>query len=174
MDINLNGTFFVAQAIANIQIQNNKPCSMVFIGSMSGNIVNYPQPQCAYNASKAAVIHLAKSLACEWAPHNVSWANYAGYASNKRQIRVNTISPGYMNTAITDKFDPNLKKTWYERTPMGRMGHVTDLNGAAIWLLSPASNYVTGTDVLVGECYRLIFIHNLQNNRWWLLCFVKY
>ncbi|TIA90061.1 hypothetical protein E3P99_01792 [Wallemia hederae] len=136
MDINLNGTFFVAQAIANIQIQNKKPCSMVFIGSMSGNIVNYPQPQCAYNASKAAVIHLAKSLACEWAPHN---------------IRVNTISPGYMNTAITDKFDPNLKKTWYERTPMGRMGHVTDLNGAAVWLLSPASNFVTGTDVLVGE-----------------------
>lgn len=57
-----------------------------------------------------------------------------------------------MNTAITDKFDPNLKKTWYERTPMGRMGHVTDLNGAAVWLLSPASNFVTGTDVLVGEC----------------------
>ncbi|TIC67402.1 ARM repeat-containing protein [Wallemia mellicola] len=140
MDINLNGTFFVAQAIANIQIQNKKPCSMVFIGSMSGNIVNYPQPQCAYNASKAAVIHLAKSLACEWAPHN---------------IRVNTISPGYMNTAITDKFDPNLKKTWYERTPMGRMGHVTDLNGAAIWLLSPASNYVTGTDVLVDKVNKL-------------------
>ena len=66
-----------------------------------------------------------------------------------------------MNTAITDKFDPNLKKTWYERTPMGRMGHVTDLNGAAIWLLSPASNYVTGTDVLVGECYRLIFYPQL-------------
>ena len=111
------GTFFVAQAVANIQIQQKKPGTMVFIGSMSGNIVNYPQPQCAYNASKAAVIHLAKSLACEWAPHN---------------IRVNTISPGYMNTAITDKFDPNLKKTWYERTPMGRMGHVTDLNGAAV------------------------------------------
>ena len=114
---NTLGTFFVAQAVANIQIQQKKPGTMVFIGSMSGNIVNYPQPQCAYNASKAAVIHLAKSLACEWAPHN---------------IRVNTISPGYMNTAITDKFDPNLKKTWYERTPMGRMGHVTDLNGAAV------------------------------------------
>ena len=68
---------------------------------MSGRIVNYPQPQCAYNASKAAVIHLMKSLAAEWAPH---------------KIRCNSISPGYMNTLLVEKFDPLLKKTWFERT----------------------------------------------------------
>jgi len=81
MDINLNGIFFCAQACGKHMIAAGRGGSMVFIASMSGHIVNWPQPQCAYNASKAAVIHLMKSLAAEWAPH---------------KIRVNTISPGYM------------------------------------------------------------------------------
>ncbi|KAH8922251.1 NAD(P)-binding protein [Atractiella rhizophila] len=138
IDINLNGTFFCAQACAKHMIPSGRGGAMIFIGSMSGRIVNYPQPQCAYNASKAAVVHLMKSLAAEWAPH---------------KIRVNAISPGYMNTVLNEKFDPLLKKTWYERTPQARMGHVSDLNGAALYLASEAASFTTGTDLLVDGGY---------------------
>lgn len=138
MDINLNGVFFCAQSCAKHMITSGRGGSMIFIGSMSGSIVNYPQPQCAYNASKAAVIHLMKSLAAEWAPH---------------KIRCNTISPGYMNTLLNEKFDPLLKKVWFERTPVGRMGHVSDLNGAALYLASDASAFTTGSDLLVDGGY---------------------
>ncbi|EGG08531.1 uncharacterized protein MELLADRAFT_77343 [Melampsora larici-populina 98AG31] len=138
MDINLNGVFFCAQSCAKHMISSGRGGSMIFIGSMSGSIVNYPQPQCAYNASKAAVIHLMKSLAAEWAPH---------------KIRCNTISPGYMNTLLNEKFDPLLKKVWFERTPVGRMGHVSDLNGAALYLASDASAFTTGSDLLVDGGY---------------------
>ncbi|KAF8322609.1 NAD(P)-binding protein [Clavulina sp. PMI_390] len=81
MDINLNGLFFACQSAGKHMIESGRGGSIINIASMSGHIVNYPQPQSAYNASKAAVIHLSKSLAAEWAPH---------------KIRVNTISPGYM------------------------------------------------------------------------------
>lgn len=135
IDINLNGVFFCAQSCAKHMISSGRGGSMIFIGSMSGRIVNYPQPQCAYNASKAAVIHLMKS---EWAPH---------------KIRCNSISPGYMNTLLVEKFDPLLKKTWFERTPVGRMGHVSDLNGAALYLASDASSFTTGTDLLIDGGY---------------------
>ncbi|KEI37008.1 uncharacterized protein L969DRAFT_90064 [Mixia osmundae IAM 14324] len=138
MDINLNGVFFCAQPVANHMIKSGRGGSMIFIASMSGHIVNYPQPQCVYNASKAAVLHLGKSLAAEWAPH---------------KIRVNTISPGYMNTLLNEKFDPLLKKAWFERTPTGRMGHVSDLNGAALYLASEASAFTTGTDILIDGGY---------------------
>lgn len=138
MDINLNGTFFCAQACGKHMIKAGKGGSMIFIASMSGSIVNHPQPQCAYNASKAAVIQLMKSLAAEWAPHN---------------IRVNSISPGYMNTVLNESFDPEMKKIWYERTPQGRMGHVSDLNGAALYLASDASSFATGTDLIIDGGY---------------------
>ena len=83
--VNVDGTYLFATAVARHLMARNAPGSMVFIGSMSGAIVNVPQPQAPYNASKAAVRHLAASLAVEWAP--------AG-------IRVNTIAPGYMLTAL--------------------------------------------------------------------------
>lgn len=83
--VNVDGTYLFATAVARHLIERKSPGSMVFIGSMSGSIVNVPQPQAPYNASKAAVRHLASSLAVEWAS--------AG-------IRVNTISPGYMLTAL--------------------------------------------------------------------------
>ena len=84
-DVNVNGTYFFATAVARHLIARQAPGSMVFIGSMSGNVVNVPQPQAPYNASKAAVRHLAASFAVEWAA--------AG-------IRVNCISPGYMVTEV--------------------------------------------------------------------------
>ncbi|KAF9507148.1 hypothetical protein BS47DRAFT_1488988 [Hydnum rufescens UP504] len=164
IDINLNGVFFACQAAGNHMIASGKGGSIINIASMSGHIVNYPQPQSAYNASKAAVIHLSKSLAAEWAPH---------------KVRVNTISPGYMNTVLNEKFDPLLKKAWrtrvshanlddkmglilqlntasfshtchlYERTPVGRMGHVNELSGAALYLACEASAFCTGTDIII-------------------------
>jgi NAD(P)-dependent dehydrogenase (short-subunit alcohol dehydrogenase family) len=83
--VNVDGTYLFAIAVAKHLLERKAPGSMVFIGSMSGAIVNVPQPQAPYNAAKAAVRHLASSLAVEWA--------HAG-------IRVNCISPGYMLTAL--------------------------------------------------------------------------
>lgn len=83
--VNVDGTYLSAVEVAKHMIERKRPGSMIFIGSMSGGIVNVPQPQAPYNASKAAVRHLASSLAVEWAPH---------------RIRVNCISPGYMLTAL--------------------------------------------------------------------------
>ncbi|KAG8906393.1 hypothetical protein FRB99_006988 [Tulasnella sp. 403] len=174
IDINLNGVFYCTQAVGKHMIAANIPGSIIAIASMSGNvssfarkkrandisavlghIVNHPQPQCAYNASKAktqqAVIQLCKSLAAEWAPY---------------KIRVNTISPGYMDTILnktlfsrlvpnttesTNQFD--VKSIWYDRTPMGRMGNVDELNGAALYLASDASSFTTGADILVDGGY---------------------
>ena len=87
IDINLTGVFLTAQAAGRVMIKNRKG-SIINTASMSAHIVNYPQPQCAYNASKAGVIMLTKSLALEWAPYNV---------------RVNSISPGYIATEMTKK-----------------------------------------------------------------------
>lgn len=83
--VNIDGTYLFAVGVARHLMERKAKGSMVFIGSMSGSIVNIPQPQAPYNAAKAAVRHLASSLAVEWAAHG---------------IRVNTISPGYMLTAL--------------------------------------------------------------------------
>ena len=83
--VNVDGTYLFAINVAKHLMERKAPGSIVMIGSMSGAIVNVPQPQAPYNAAKAAVRHLAASLAVEWAGHN---------------IRVNCISPGYMLTAL--------------------------------------------------------------------------
>jgi D-arabinitol 2-dehydrogenase len=83
--VNVDGTYLFATAVARHLMERNVPGSLIFIGSMSGSIVNVPQPQAPYNASKAAVRHLASSFAVEWA---------------EKGIRVNCISPGYMLTAL--------------------------------------------------------------------------
>lgn len=83
--VNVDGTYLFAINVAKHLMERKAPGSIVMIGSMSGAIVNVPQPQAPYNAAKAAVRHLAASLAVEWASHN---------------IRVNCISPGYMLTAL--------------------------------------------------------------------------
>jgi NAD(P)-dependent dehydrogenase (short-subunit alcohol dehydrogenase family) len=126
-------------------IKQNNGGSIILIASMSAHIVNKPQPQCSYNASKAAVVHLAKSLACEWAPH---------------KIRVNTVSPGYMATSLTKQVIADrgsegaaMKSSWEENTPMGRMGEPHELQGSIIYLASEASSFVTGTDLVVDGGY---------------------
>lgn len=139
--VNVDGTYLFATNVAKHLMSRNAPGSIVCIGSMSGSIVNIPQPQAPYNAAKAAVRHLAASLAVEWAG--------AG-------IRVNCISPGYMLTALTKKIlddNPDLKEKWTSLIPQGKMGQPEDLMGAVTFLLSDASGYVTGADLRVDGGY---------------------
>lgn len=139
--VNVDGTYLFATAVARHLMERKSPGSMVMIGSMSGSIVNVPQPQAPYNAAKAGVRHLAASLAVEWA--------HAG-------IRVNCISPGYMLTALTQKIldeNPDLHKKWTSLIPQGKMGQPQDLMGPVTFLLSNASQYVTGADIRVDGGY---------------------
>ncbi|PSK42318.1 hypothetical protein B9Z65_4232 [Elsinoe australis] len=141
--VNVDGTYLFAIGVAKHLMERKVPGSMVMIGSMSGSIVNVPQPQAPYNAAKAAVRHLCASLAVEWA--------HAG-------IRVNTISPGYMLTALTKKIldeNPELAQKWTSLIPQGKMGRPEDLMGAVTFLLSDASLYVTGADLRVDGGYTL-------------------
>ncbi len=139
--VNVDGTYLFATGVANHLMERKVPGSIVMIGSMSGSIVNVPQPQAPYNAAKAAVRHLAASLAVEWA---------------HAHIRVNCISPGYMLTALTRKIldeNPELNKTWTSLIPVGKMGRPEDLMGAVTYLLSDAAGYVTGADLRVDGGY---------------------
>ncbi|CAI7656779.1 unnamed protein product [Penicillium manginii] len=141
--VNVDGTYLFATGVAKHLMERNAPGSIVMIGSMSGSIVNVPQPQAPYNAAKAAVRHLAASLAVEWAGHD---------------IRVNCISPGYMLTALTRKIldeNPQLRDKWTSLIPVGKMGTPEDLMGAVTFLLSDASKYITGADLRVDGGYTL-------------------
>ena len=110
--------------------------AILLIASMSAHIVNYPQPQMAYNVSKAAVLHLTKSLAAEWARYG---------------IRVNSISPGYMDTIQTQ--GPGIqdaKDIWTSRNPMGRIGQPEELEGAIVLLCGKRSgSYINGSDIVL-------------------------
>ncbi|KAJ5992788.1 Glucose/ribitol dehydrogenase [Penicillium sp. IBT 35674x] len=139
--VNVDGTYLFAIGVAKHLMERKAPGSIVMIGSMSGAIVNVPQPQAPYNAAKAAVRHLAASLAVEWAAHD---------------IRVNCISPGYMLTALTRKIldeNPQLRDQWTSLIPVGKMGVPEDLMGAVTFLLSDASKYVTGAELRVDGGY---------------------
>ena len=141
LDINITGTFLVAQAVGQQMIKSKKGGSIVNIASMSGSVVNYPQEQSCYNASKAAVIQLTKSLAAEWARHG---------------IRVNAISPGYMDTALNrvPALDAQ-KRIWIDNTPQKRLGSVDDLNNLAVYLASPGSAFMAGNNCLIDGGYTL-------------------
>jgi len=140
VDVNLNGLFFCCQEVAKHMIARGEGGRIVNISSMSGFIVNRPQPQTSYNATKAAVAHLTKSLAVEWAQHN---------------IRVNAIAPGYMGTAMAKPFfeDPNYGGIWIDMIPMKRPGEPEELGPLAVYLASQASSYVTGTTVIIDGGY---------------------
>lgn len=141
IDINLTGSFLMSQAVGRAMMAAGKPGSIILVASMSGSIVNYPQEQSCYNASKAGVIQFGKSLAAEWAKYN---------------IRVNCISPGYMDTALNKV--PALdaqKKIWKSLTPQERLGAVDDLNGLCVFLASDASSFMTGSNVLIDGGYTL-------------------
>ena len=139
MDVNLNGLFFCSQAVARHMIDGGGG-RIINIASMSGLIANFPQAQSSYNTSKAAVIHLTRSLAAEWAPHN---------------IRVNAIAPGYMSTPMAKPFfeDPEYGGVWMRAIPMKRPGEPEELGPVAVFLASEASSYVTGTTIVIDGGY---------------------
>ncbi len=134
MDINLKGVFLSCQAQAQTMLKHGRG-SIVNIASMSGVIVNRGLMQCHYNASKAGVIHMSKSMAMEWVG---------------RGVRVNTISPGYTATPMNTRPEMvHQTKSFEEQTPMQRMANVDEMVGPAVFLLSDAASYVTGVDLLV-------------------------
>jgi NAD(P)-dependent dehydrogenase (short-subunit alcohol dehydrogenase family) len=138
-DVNVNGVWHCAQAVGR-QMVDRKSGVIVNIGSISANIVNRPQMQPAYNASKAAVHHLTKSLAAEWAPYNV---------------RVNAIAPGYMKTLMAPVDRPEFRRHWIEDTPMQRYGMPEELGPTLIYLASDASRFVTGSILVIDGGYTL-------------------
>lgn len=140
INVNLNGVFLTAQAAGKYMIDHNIKGSIINTASMSGHIVNVPQPQCAYNSSKAGVIMLTKSLAIEWAQYGV---------------RVNSISPGYIGTELV-KNSPSLIpliKTWNDMAPMHRLGEPEELQTVTLYLASDASSFTTGSDVIVDGAF---------------------
>lgn len=135
----LNGTFHCAKAVGPHFKQRGKG-SFVITSSMSGQIVNFPQEQTSYNVAKAGCIHMAKSLANEW----------------RDFARVNSISPGYIDTGLSDFVDKSVQDLWLSMIPMGRNGDAKELKGAYVYLCSDASSYMTGNDMLIdgGYCVR--------------------
>ncbi len=140
INVNLNGVFLTAQAAGRYMIKKGIHGSIINTASMSAHIVNVPQPQCAYNASKAGVIQLTKSLAIEWAEHN---------------IRVNSISPGYIGTELVraSKTLIPLIDVWNNMAPMHRLGEPEELQTVTLYLASDASSFTTGSDVIVDGAF---------------------
>lgn len=140
VDVNLNGTFYCCREVGKHMIDRGNGV-IVNIASMSGVVSNHPQPQCAYNSSKAAVIMLTKSLAGEWAP---------------KGVRINAVSPGYTNTAILDQviaLQPEWTQTWFRETPMGRPAEVTEVANVVRFLASDQASFMTGSNVIVDGGY---------------------
>ncbi len=141
IDVNLNGVFYTAQAAARQMVKQGKGGSIVSTASMSAHIVNVPQTIANYNASKAGMIHLSKSMAVELAPHN---------------IRVNCVSPGYMQTDLIATM-ADMLPIWLSKMPEGsRLGYPEDLIGAYVYFISDASKYATGADLVVDGGYTII------------------
>ncbi len=139
IDINLTGVFLTAQAAGKVMLKQGGG-SIINTASMSAHIVNVPQPQCSYNASKAGVIQLTKSLAIEWA---------------KRNVRVNSISPGYIGTELTLN-SPSLQpliEQWNAMAPLGRMGRPEELQSICVYLAGDTSSFTTGSDFVVDGAF---------------------
>ena len=138
LDVNLTGEFIVARAAGKIMVERGIRGSIINMASMSGSIVNIPQWQCSYNASKAAVIHMTRSMAVEWAEYH---------------IRVNSISPGYIATPMSADESQELKDAWMPFIPMHRMGNPEELIPAILYLACDASGYTSGSDIIVDGAY---------------------
>lgn len=139
IDINLTGVFLTAQAAAKQMLKQGFG-SIINTASMSAHIVNVPQPQSSYNASKAGVVQLTKSMAIEMA---------------KRGVRVNSISPGYIATELIMEA-PNLKPLiakWNEMAPLGRMGNPEELQSIAVYLAGDTSSFTTGSDFIIDGAF---------------------
>ena len=139
IDVNLNGVFWCCRSFGKHMLAAKRG-SIVNIGSMSGYIVNKPQPQSYYNASKAGVHHLTKSLAAEW---------------GTRGVRVNAVAPTYINTPLTAfaKSNKAMYDTWIDMTPMARLGEPDEIASVVLFLASGASSLMTGSIVVADGGY---------------------
>ena len=137
MSVNVDGLWHCSQAFGR-QMVAQRGGVIVNIGSISGQIVNRPQWQPAYNASKAAVHQLTKSLAAEWAPHGV---------------RVNALAPGYIKTEMAPVDEPQFRQHWIEDAPMRRYATPDELGPSVVYLASDASSFMTGSVLVVDGGY---------------------
>jgi sorbose reductase len=126
INTDLTGTYNCARAVG-LHFRERKTGSLVITASMSGHIANFPQEQASYNVAKAGCIHLSKSLANEW----------------RDFARVNSISPGYIDTGLSDFVPQDIQKLWHSMIPMGRDAKATELKGAYVYFASDASSYCT-------------------------------
>lgn len=137
IDVNLTGVWNGCQSFGALMVQAGGG-AIVNVGSMSGQIVNRPQWQPAYNASKAAVHHLTKSLAAEWAVHGV---------------RVNAVAPGYVRTEMAPVDRPEFAEHWIGDAPQQRAAEPEEIAPAVVFLASPASSFMTGTVLVIDGGY---------------------
>jgi sorbose reductase len=136
-DTNVTGVFLTAQAAARAMVRQGQGGIIINTASMSGHIINIPQQVGHYCASKAAVIHLTKAMAVEFAPH---------------KIRVNSVSPGYILTELVEPL-AEYHRQWEPKVPMGRLGQPEELTGLYLYLASEASSYMTGSDIVIDGGY---------------------
>ena len=134
---NVTGVFLTAQAAARAMVKQGHGGAIINTASMSGHIINVPQHVGHYCTSKAAVIHLTKAMAVEFAPHG---------------IRVNSVSPGYILTELVEPL-AEYHRLWEPKIPMGRMGRPEELTGLYLYLASEASSYMTGSDIVIDGGY---------------------
>lgn len=136
VDVNLNGSYWCCREFGRHMLTSGKG-AIVTLGSMSGLISNKPQRQVPYNAAKAAVHHMTRSLAGEWA---------------ERGVRVNCVAPTYVDTAMSrGGFDQPIFETWMDMTPMRRVATADEIASSILFLATDASSAVTGS-VLVVDC----------------------
>jgi len=138
-DVNVNGVWQCCRAVGAQMVERGSG-SIINIGSISAQIVNRPQWQPAYNASKAAVHQLTKSLAAEWAPHGV---------------RVNALAPGYVKTEMAPVDDPRFRPRWIEDAPMQRAATPEEIAPSVVYLASDAASFMTGSVLVVDGGYTL-------------------
>lgn len=137
LDTNLTALWKMSQAVGAQMVERGSG-TIVNVGSISAMIVNRPQFQPAYNASKAAVHQLTRSLAAEWAP---------------RGVRVNALAPGYIKTDMSPVDEPEFRRMWIEDSAMQRYATPDELGGAMVFLASDASSFVTGSVLVVDGGY---------------------
>ena len=134
---NVNGVFLTAQAAARAMVRQGRGGVVINTASMSGHVINIPQQEGHYCASKAAVIQLTKAMAVEFATH---------------KVRVNSVSPGYILTELVEPYT-DYHALWEPKIPLGRLGRPDELTGLYVYLASEASSYMTGSDIIIDGGY---------------------
>jgi NAD(P)-dependent dehydrogenase (short-subunit alcohol dehydrogenase family) len=139
-DVNVDGVWHCSRVVGAQMLERGSG-AIVNIGSISALIVNRPQWQPAYNASKAAVHQLTKSLAAEWAP---------------RGVRVNALAPGYVKTEMAPVDDPHFKPRWIDDAPMQRYALPEELGPSVVFLAADASSFMTGSVLVLDGGYTIV------------------